>query len=103
MEPRGIEPRFTECDSVVIPLDHGPGLDRSYARDSSSTPRLTSIQASRMMRGICAREKEINGTLAAEDGARLLLLGQSGARQKSDMGWHHQPGGAEAHPRDEEG
>jgi 2-pyrone-4,6-dicarboxylate lactonase len=27
MEPRGIEPRFTECDSVVIPLDHGPGVN----------------------------------------------------------------------------
>ena len=25
MEPRGIEPRFAECDSAVIPLDHGPG------------------------------------------------------------------------------
>ena len=24
MEPRGIEPRFAECDSAVIPLDHGP-------------------------------------------------------------------------------
>src|SRR5690348_17114722 len=27
MEPRGIEPRFAECDSAVIPLDHGPGLE----------------------------------------------------------------------------
>ena len=27
MEPRGIEPRFAECDSAVIPLDHGPGLN----------------------------------------------------------------------------
>ena len=26
MEPRGIEPRFAECDSAVIPLDHGPGF-----------------------------------------------------------------------------
>src|SRR2546423_6697404 len=25
LEPRGIEPRFAECDSAVIPLDHGPG------------------------------------------------------------------------------
>ncbi len=25
MERRGIEPRFAECDSAVIPLDHGPG------------------------------------------------------------------------------
>ena len=30
MERRGIEPRFAECDSAVIPLDHRPvqgGLD----------------------------------------------------------------------------
>ena len=26
MEPRGIEPRFAECDSAVIPLDHGPAI-----------------------------------------------------------------------------
>ena len=26
LEPRGIEPRFAECDSAVIPLDHGPGV-----------------------------------------------------------------------------
>ena len=25
MERRGIEPRFAECDSAVIPLDHRPG------------------------------------------------------------------------------
>ena len=26
MERRGIEPRFAECDSAVIPLDHRPGI-----------------------------------------------------------------------------
>src|SRR2546423_887951 len=30
MEPRGIEPRFAECDSAVIPLDHGPGSDQLF-------------------------------------------------------------------------
>src|ERR1017187_8069449 len=30
MEPRGIEPRFAECDSAVIPLDHGPGQRRAF-------------------------------------------------------------------------
>src|SRR5690242_7676369 len=31
MEPRGIEPRFAECDSAVIPLDHGPEDERRWA------------------------------------------------------------------------
>lgn len=26
VERRGIEPRFAECDSAVIPLDHRPGI-----------------------------------------------------------------------------
>src|SRR3954447_2081401 len=34
LEPRGIEPRFAECDSAVIPLDHGPG---DVARHSSGS------------------------------------------------------------------
>jgi hypothetical protein len=29
MEPRGIEPRPSECDSDVIPLDYGPGIEFS--------------------------------------------------------------------------
>src|SRR5215212_2930292 len=34
MERRGIEPRFAECDSAVIPLDHRPARrgTRTHAR-----------------------------------------------------------------------
>src|SRR4051812_47816323 len=37
VEPRGIEPRFAECDSAVIPLDHGPGLHADSAGGHSMT------------------------------------------------------------------
>ena len=30
LEPRGIEPRFAECDSAVIPLDHRPGISPDF-------------------------------------------------------------------------
>jgi hypothetical protein len=30
LERRGIEPRFAECDSAVIPLDHRPGNIRPF-------------------------------------------------------------------------
>src|SRR6184192_3620746 len=41
LEPRGIEPRFAECDSAVIPLDHGPGGRRTFY----STPYLRQVSA----------------------------------------------------------
>src|SRR4051812_9694277 len=40
VERRGIEPRFAECDSAVIPLDHRPGkvseLSRRHSRARGS-------------------------------------------------------------------
>lgn len=40
MERRGIEPRFAECDSAVIPLDHRPGRPRKIADVDHARKRL---------------------------------------------------------------
>ena len=81
MEPRGIEPRFAECDSAVIPLDHGP-LTRKPILAIASDP---SSQRFAPNRPIEARPTGVQPLLPTASGRRELRIEGLSAEVARDL------------------
>jgi hypothetical protein len=58
MEPRGIEPRFAECDSAVIPLDHGPGDVSRHFSGEWNPVKDHKVYKALTLRDACAYSRE---------------------------------------------